>query len=200
MHIIPEVLEELEKYLQSEREYQAEQEMSLRSFFESCESPMEQKFLQRLIEYFPGYTCNWEGIHILSMGFCEPQYLGFDLRIYPQREIPIDLSTLIRKQGTQLYRADFLFRLTRWNHHIGTTESLSYLVIEIDGHNYHERTKNQATRDRSRDRILTAAGYSVFRFTGSELYRDMDKSIEEIQAFLAQRVSEFSLERDLKFY
>lgn len=46
------------------------------------------------------------------------------------------------------------------------------LVVECDGHDYHERTKEQAARDRSRDRALTAAGYDVFRFTGSELWRD----------------------------
>lgn len=46
------------------------------------------------------------------------------------------------------------------------------LVVECDGHDYHERTKEQAAKDRSRDRELNGAGYDVFRFTGSELWRD----------------------------
>lgn len=46
------------------------------------------------------------------------------------------------------------------------------LVVECDGHGYHERTKEQAAKDRSRDRILTSLGLDVFRFTGSELWRD----------------------------
>lgn len=46
------------------------------------------------------------------------------------------------------------------------------LVIECDGHDFHERTKEQAARDRSRDRALSNQGYDVFRFTGSEIWRD----------------------------
>ena len=46
------------------------------------------------------------------------------------------------------------------------------LVVECDGHEYHERTKEQAASDRSRDRKLTSLGFDVFRFTGSELWRD----------------------------
>lgn len=46
------------------------------------------------------------------------------------------------------------------------------LVIECDGHDFHERTKRQAKRDRSRDRAFQQAGYTVFRFTGSEIYND----------------------------
>ena len=47
-----------------------------------------------------------------------------------------------------------------------------FAVVECDGHEFHERTKDQAQRDRSRDRRLQEAGFRVFRFTGSELYRD----------------------------
>lgn len=45
------------------------------------------------------------------------------------------------------------------------------IAIECDGHNFHERTKEQAQRDKSRDRALQTAGYKVLRFTGSEIYR-----------------------------
>lgn len=46
------------------------------------------------------------------------------------------------------------------------------LVVECDGHDFHERTKEQAAKDRARDRHLLLEGYEVFRFTGSELWRD----------------------------
>jgi very-short-patch-repair endonuclease len=45
-------------------------------------------------------------------------------------------------------------------------------IIECDGHNFHERTKEQAARDRSRDRAAQEAGYMMLRYTGSEIYRD----------------------------
>lgn len=60
------------------------------------------------------------------------------------------------------YRVDFL---------IGRGTKCQ-LVIECDGHDFHERTKEQAASDRSRDRKLTTKGYTVIRFTGSEIYAD----------------------------
>lgn len=46
------------------------------------------------------------------------------------------------------------------------------IAVECDGHEFHERTKDQAQRDKSRDRYLAADGWSVLRFTGSEINRD----------------------------
>lgn len=45
------------------------------------------------------------------------------------------------------------------------------IVIECDGHDFHEKTKEQAQRDKKRDRDMQIAGYKVYRFTGSEIYR-----------------------------
>lgn len=59
-------------------------------------------------------------------------------------------------------RVDFLIR---YPFHGKTFEA----VVECDGHAFHERTKEQAKRDRQRDRNLQRAGYHVFRFTGSEI-------------------------------
>lgn len=46
------------------------------------------------------------------------------------------------------------------------------IYIECDGHNFHERTKEQAARDRQRDRKLQQTGTPVLRFTGSEIFAD----------------------------
>lgn len=43
-------------------------------------------------------------------------------------------------------------------------------TIECDGHDFHERTKYQAARDKSRDRFIQSKGFKVFRFTGSEIW------------------------------
>jgi hypothetical protein len=50
----------------------------------------------------------------------------------------------------------------------GSREPL--IAIECDGHDFHERTRDQAKRDRSRDRQIQAGGIPVYRFTGSEIY------------------------------
>lgn len=47
-----------------------------------------------------------------------------------------------------------------------------HLHVELDGHDYHERTKEQAEKDRSRDRWFSMHGLRVIRFTGREVWRD----------------------------
>lgn len=46
------------------------------------------------------------------------------------------------------------------------------LIIECDGHEFHERTKQQAARDRSRDRMALSDGFPLLRYTGSEIWND----------------------------
>ena len=63
------------------------------------------------------------------------------------------------------------------------------LVVECDGHEFHERTKEQAQRDKSRDREIMAAGFRTLRFTGSEIYRNAEKCALEVDAmFIAMEV------------
>ena len=44
------------------------------------------------------------------------------------------------------------------------------IVFECDGHNFHEKTKEQVARDNARDLDLKMAGYEVVHFSGSEIY------------------------------
>jgi Protein of unknown function (DUF559) len=47
------------------------------------------------------------------------------------------------------------------------------MVVECDGHDFHERTQDQARRDRERDRRLQSFGFLVYRFTGREIWEDV---------------------------
>jgi hypothetical protein len=58
------------------------------------------------------------------------------------------------------------------------------LFIECDGHDFHERTKEQAEHDRSKDRAIQAAGIHILRFTGREIWRDASHVVGEIIKFL----------------
>lgn len=79
---------------------------------------------------------------------------------------PRDQCILMQRQiKIEQYTADFVFSVT--DHELRTHR----LVVECDGHNYHERTKEQAAHDRSRDRRMQELGYTVFRFTGSEIHQ-----------------------------
>ncbi len=64
------------------------------------------------------------------------------------------------------------------------------LVIECDGHDFHEKTKEQAARDKRRDRFLQQSGYRVLRFTGSEIYRDAHACVQEVRDTLDSMTDE----------
>jgi len=54
------------------------------------------------------------------------------------------------------------------------------LVIECDGREFHERTVQQASYDRARDRALLRVGVdAVIRFTGSDIVRDANSCARE---------------------
>lgn len=58
-----------------------------------------------------------------------------------------------------------------------------HLVIELDGHDYH-KTKEQRTTDAKRERDLKELGWYVIRFTGTEIYRDVEKCVEQVERIL----------------
>lgn len=53
-------------------------------------------------------------------------------------------------------------------------------VIEIDGHEWHEKTKEQAKADKEKDRIYLKHGFIPVRFTGSEVYHNVNNCIREL--------------------
>ncbi len=69
------------------------------------------------------------------------------------------------------YRADFAID-TRWG----------LVTVECDGHDWHERTKQQAAYDRSRDRELLRLGIPTVRFTGSEITHSAERCASDLFA------------------
>ena len=59
------------------------------------------------------------------------------------------------------------------------------VALELDGHDFHEKTKEQAAHDRARERTIIRRGYTIFRFTGSEVFRNARKCVEEVVALIA---------------
>ena len=90
------------------------------------------------------------------------------------------------------WRADFVFEAYGTIDHaleVGRKEpTWDRLIVECDGHDFHERTKEQAARDRERDRAAQLAGMEIFRFTGSELWRDPLGSANQIIQWANKRV------------
>lgn len=116
------------------------------------QSPIERAFL----------------IGLMSMSYCVPCYdfgdtmsRSISVAEYLPR-IKVELQAPVLS-----YRADFLLTVTYKGRTVGR------VVVECDGHDFHERTKEQAAHDRSRDRAMVLAGYKVMRFTGSEIHRNL---------------------------
>jgi len=76
------------------------------------------------------------------------------------------------------YRIDFAFVMPDFKN--GLT------FVECDGHQFHERTPDQAARDRSKDRKAQEAGIPILRFTGREIYRDPVACVDQIGKFLTR--------------
>lgn len=62
------------------------------------------------------------------------------------------------------------------------------LAIELDGHEYHDGSKDRAERDRARDRELVAKGWVTARFTGREIVRDAMRCAQEAHRLIVAGV------------
>jgi very-short-patch-repair endonuclease len=136
---------------------------SLLLMFEECESPIEQLLGGYLLAQNDGYN---------EIKFCSGPI-----------EPHIEGTSLFCQKNIKNYRVDFLAVV----HYRDRTR---YISIECDGHDYHERTKEQARRDRQRDRDLKQHGIEVIRFTGSEIHRDPLTCAEELAQQLARIAAE----------
>ena len=95
------------------------------------------------------------------------------------------------------YRVDFLIEF--WSsvpQTQGNTKQLKKEVcnragVECNGHEWDEKTKEQARRDKQRDRILQSAGFKVLRYTGTEIYADPLKCARQIYGIVTDRESNY---------
>jgi very-short-patch-repair endonuclease len=138
--------------------------------FEMCESPIEEIMLVRLASI--RITCLRRagcGLHQIDVGFPSEMYDPSCLLIRPQVEIG-------------KYRADFVLSFP------DASGRHTDIVVECDGHDFHEKTKEQASRDKARDRFFAGLGIPVFRFTGSEIYAGRDYLLEDLGRSIRSRV------------
>ena len=150
----------------------------LKEAFDFCESPLEKVFFLEYVALYDtqyGWTPDERPVfvHEVKASAARGRERDYNVFLIPQAAIKIIDKT---------YRADFLIQIEAWVDR--STRVFGKIVVEIDGHNFHERTKEQAAHDRSRDRALMAAGYKVVRFTGSEIYKDPIGSLYELSTFI----------------
>ena len=117
---------------------------------------------------FHGVTSPIEQIFLMEWNFARVEE-RYSVILEPQRQV-----TTVRGE----FAVDFLIRPR--SHDVGTSE----IVIELDGHDFHEKTPQQATRDKSRERAIMRSGKSVLRFTGYEIIRNARGCVQEVEEFL----------------
>ena len=120
-------------------------------------------------------------------------------RVFGDLEDMPDVLTIEPQAQLGEYRVDFLLtyqtslpdfatkkKLKDGTEIPGVRDVVTHLIVECDGHDYHDRSKEQASRDRERDRELKKLGYEVFRYTGADIWRDPVAHARECLEVLVQ--------------
>lgn len=137
---------------------------------ERCESPPERAMLYALA--------------IMAWDYVDGVLLRIDHSAAGQFASQFTYVEIEPQAAIGGYRVDFL--LTMRLKAPATTAEAS-LVVECDGHDFHERTRDQARRDRARDRALQGQDFPVFRYTGSDVWRDVFAAATEACGELSRR-------------
>lgn len=137
----------------------------LEELLQCTNSPIEELFLSAFLVYHDLFTIK---LDTEGRDFALVKWYNNDIRIYPQFEIEKYLTV------------DFVLKVTNGK------LSGKIIVIECDGHDFHEKTKEQAKRDKQRDRKLTKLGYNILHFSGSEIYNNPKGCILEIDDLIIE--------------
>ncbi|MFB3816121.1 MAG: DUF559 domain-containing protein [Candidatus Methylomirabilales bacterium] len=111
--------------------------------------------------------------------------INCDVDIEPQYEVSI---------GEARYRLDFRVFLA-WPGVLkfAAQHGIEFpkIAVELDGHEWHERTPEQVEYRNQRDRDLQRAGWKVFHFSGREVMRDGFGCLKEVFNFAQRSTEEF---------
>lgn len=75
------------------------------------------------------------------------------------------------------YAIDFVVRSK-----VGS-ETRGTVAIELDGHDFHEKTKEQVAKDKKRERAIVKAGLPMLRFSGHEIWKDARACVLEVAEY-----------------
>ena len=120
-----------------------------------CESPIEKLFL-----------IEWE---YQTEAQAYPEYFY----IMPQYKI-------------NNYRVDFMIYFNtdkKWmdkEYKYPESQKEKSLIVEIDSYLWHGSEPDQFTKEKERERELQKEGWHIIRFSGREIYRDVEKCVEEV--------------------
>jgi very-short-patch-repair endonuclease len=106
------------------------------------------------------FIMEWEFLHALDP-------IPFTLE--PQYKVPV---------GDRVYKVDFL---------VSREDSSFKLGVELDGHEFHEKSAAQLRGDKARERQIIRQGITVLRFSGSEIVRSCRACVTEVLDLMKAR-------------
>lgn len=156
----------------------------LEMLFSEVESPIEEAMLCAL--------CTSAHEHVDNVRYKRRNFIFGDFNDQT------DLLLIEPQAKLGEYRADFLLtytcmvpdpeserKLKDGTSIYGVKDATFQLIVECDGHDFHDRTKEQASKDRKRDRDLKKLGFEVFRYTGSDIWKNpISCASESIKALM----------------
>ena len=82
------------------------------------------------------------------------------------------------------YRLDFLYE----EYYMDIIDNPLHLAIECDGHDFHEKTKEQVEKRNKRDMDLKLAGYDILHYSGSQIFKNPIKCAMEILDYIDKKI------------
>lgn len=142
------------------------------SFIDLCTETLQEPYIEngRMIE------SPLEQIFIVEWKFQEHERQGeYHFELFPQFGDP---------ELTGKYFIDFAIRfledaIDRFDINALHSVREPLLGIEIDGHEFHEKTKRQVEYQKERERFLVSKGWRLLRFAGTEVFHDPVKCVNE---------------------
>lgn len=158
--------------------------MDLSMLSQFCESPIEVQLANAIAEAFADFE-----LANVSLTLVEPCTYDILLQLPAEGAAFVIPQAVIEAEGEYSYRIDFLFVCgpTR-----GTRRAIA---VECDGHDWHEKTKEQAARDKLRDRRLLEDRIPTVRFAGSEIHADAATCAEYLVSLVHSETGS-ALEKD----
>jgi len=103
-------------------------------------------------------------------------------RVYHRPDLDLRCQHEVKTSRGATYRADFLIAPSPNGWYAALLDTgFQGVVVELDGHEFHERTKEQVAQRNQRDRALQADGFPVLHCSGSELHRNGAEVVEALR-------------------
>ena len=149
-------------------------------FYEASKNYFKQEMVQEITD---GNSGKFATIKTKASeedwGCVYDDYVAFNLIIESVFDFIGKSQILILPQTKEFtidgYRPDFTI----------VAEGCTNFIIEIDGYEWHEKSKEQAITDRKKDRAYLKNGYIPIRFLGSEVFHNVNDCIKEMIEIVA---------------